>query len=255
MEERGVPILEVIVCSIEDAIAAERGGADRLEVISHYEVGGLTPSFDLVREITSTVKIPARVMLRENESFVVTDEGEIDRLRDAARAFSRLPIDGFVLGFLKETPGASQPGALQIDHGLVSSVLACAPNLKATFHRAFEELPDPIRAIGEFKRHRQIDCILSGNWGAAWAAALDRFVEWEQAARPEIRMLLGGGINRDVVKFFCKDSTIRAFHAGRAVRQDEKIEGRVLAERVRELPGADQGLQNTNSLTEQSDDY
>jgi copper homeostasis protein len=228
------PILEVIVCSVEDAVAAECGGANRLEIISHYEAGGLTPSFDLVREITSNVKIPARVMLRESEPFVVTDDVEIERLRDAARAFARLPIDGFVLGFLKESPG----GARQINHDLVSSVLACAPNLKTTFHRAFEELPDPIGAIGELKRHPQIDCILSGSpGGRAWAAALDRFVEWERAARPEIRMLLGGGIDREVVKIFCKASTIRAFHAGRAVRQGEKIDGVVLAEGVKELAG------------------
>jgi copper homeostasis protein len=143
-----------------------------------------------------------------------------------------LPIDGLVLGFLKETPG----GARQINHDLVSSVLARAPNLKATFHRAFEELPDPIGAIGELKRHPQIDCILSGSpGGTAWAAALDRFVKWERAARPEIRMLLGGGIDREVVKIFCKASTIRAFHAGRAVRQGEKIDGVVLAEWVKEL--------------------
>jgi copper homeostasis protein len=226
------PILEVIVCSVEDAVAAECGGANRLEIISHYEAGGLTPSFDLVREITSKVKIPARVMLREREPFVVTDDVEIERLRDAARAFARLPIDGLVLGFLKETPG----GARQINHDLVSSVLARAPNLKATFHRAFEELPDPIGAIGELKRHPQIDCILSGSpGGTAWAAALDRFVKWERAARPEIRMLLGGGIDREVVKIFCKASTIRAFHAGRAVRQGEKIDGVVLAEWVKEL--------------------
>lgn len=226
------PILEVIVCSVEDAVAAECGGANRLEIISHYEAGGLTPSFDLVREITSKVKIPARVMLREREPFVVTDDVEIERLRDAARAFARLPIDGLVLGFLKETPG----GARQINHDLVSSVLACAPNLKATFHRAFEELPDPIGAIGELKRHPQIDCILSGSpGGTAWAAALDRFIKWERAARPEIRMLLGGGIDREVVKIFCKASTIRAFHAGRAVRQGEKIDGVVLAEWVKEL--------------------
>jgi copper homeostasis protein len=226
------PILEVIVCSVEDAVAAECGGANRLEIISHYEAGGLTPSFDLVREITSKVNIPARVMLREREPFVVTDDVEIERLRDAARAFARLPIDGLVLGFLKETPG----GARQINHDLVSSVLASAPNLKATFHRAFEELPDPIGAIGELKRHPQIDCILSGSpGGTAWAAALDRFVKWERAARPEIRMLLGGGIDREVVKIFCKASTIRAFHAGRAVRQGEKIDGVVLAEWVKEL--------------------
>lgn len=235
MEERLDPILEVIVCAVEDAIAAEHGGANRLEIISHYEAGGLTPPFDLVREITSTVKIPARVMLRESEPFVVTDEEEIERLRDAARAFAQLPIDGFVLGFLKEAPGAVQPGGLQIDHDLLARVLACAPNLKATFHRAFEELPDPIAAIGELKRHPQIDCILSRGHGEMWEAELDRFVQWDRAARPQIRMLPGGGTDKEAVKIFCKDSTIRAFHVGRAARQEENIYGVVLAERVKEL--------------------
>lgn len=230
MEEQGELILEIIVCTVEDAVAAERGGANRLEIISHYEAGGLTPSFDLVHEITSTVKIPARVMLRETEPFVVTDEREIERLRDAARSFARLPIDGLVLGFLKEAPGGRS-----VDHDLVSRVLACAPNLNATFHRAFEELPDPIVAIGELKRHPQIDCILSRGYGEAWTAELDRFVEWERAARPEMRMLLGGGTDREAIKIFCKASPIRAFHVGRAARDGEKLNGSVLAERVREL--------------------
>jgi len=232
MEERREPILEIIACTVEDAVAAERGGANRLEIISHYEAGGLTPSFDLVRKITSTVKIPARVMLRESEPFVVADAGEIERLCDSARAFARLPVDGLVLGFLKEAPGGKR-----IDHELVSRVLACAPKLKATFHRAFEELPDPIEAIGELKRHPQIDCVLSrgpGGNGEAWAQ-LDRFVEWEQAARPEIRMLLGGGIDEETIEVFCKSSSIRAFHIGRAVRERKRLDGAVLAERVREM--------------------
>jgi copper homeostasis protein len=223
-------ILEIIVCTVEDAVAAERGGANRLEIISHYEVGGLTPPFDLVREITSTVKLPARVMLRESESFVVTYEGEIERLLDAARAFARLPIEGFVVGFLKETPGG-----LQIDHDLLSRVLACAPNLKATFHRAFEELPDPIGAIGELKRHPQIDCVLSRGRGEAWAAELDRFFEWERAAHPEIRMLLGGGVDEEAIEVFCKSSSIRAFHIGQAVREQKRIDGAVLAGRVKRI--------------------
>jgi len=223
-------ILEIIVCTFEDAVAAERGGANRLEIISHYEAGGLTPSFDLVREITSTVKIPARVMLRESEPFVVTDEKEIESLCDAALAFARLQIDGFVLGFSRDTPDG-----LQIDHDLVSRVLACAPNLKATFHRAFEALPDPIGSIRELKRHPQIDCILSRGRGEAWAAELDRFIEWDRTASPEIRMLLGGGTDKEAVKIFCKASTIRAFHLGRAVREGEKIDGAVLEDRVNEV--------------------
>jgi copper homeostasis protein len=223
-------ILEIIACSVEDAVAAERGGANRLEIISHYEVGGLTPPLDLVREITSTVKIPARVMLRETESFVVTNEGEIERLLDAARVFAQLPIDGFVLGFLKDTAGGRG-----IDHDLVERLLACAPNLKATFHRAFEELPDPLGAIAELKRHRQIDCILSRGCGEPWVAEVERFVEWERAARPEIGMLVGGGTDAEAIKIFCKASPIRAFHIGQAVREGGRINGAAQPGRVREL--------------------
>jgi len=223
-------ILEIIVCTIEDAVAAERGGANRLEIISHYEVGGLTPSFDLVQEITSTVKIPARVMLRESEPFVVTDEDEIESLLNAARAFAGLPIDGFVLGFLK-----GSPSGLQIDHSLLSRVLACAPNLKATFHRAFEEASDPFQAIAELKRHPQIDCILSRGRGEAWESEVYRFIEWERAASPEMRMLVGGGTDKEAIEVFCKASPIRAFHVGRAVREQERIDGTVLAEQVRQI--------------------
>ncbi len=230
MDQDRQSILEIIVCTIEDAVGAERGGANRLEVISRYDVGGLTPSLNLVREISSTVKVPARVMLRESEDFVVTDEEEIERLCDAARAFARLPIDGFVLGFLKDSPNGRE-----IDHDLLSRILTCAPNLKATFHRAFEELPDPIGAIGELKRHPQIDCILSRGRGEAWAAELDRFVEWDRAADPEIGMLLGGGVDEEAIEVFCRASTFRSFHIGQAVRDRKSIDGAVLEERVREM--------------------
>jgi copper homeostasis protein len=233
-------ILEVIVCTLEDAVAAAEGGASRLEIISHYEAGGLTPSFDLVREITSTVKIPARIMLRENEPFVVTDEREIDRLCDAALVFAQLPIDGFVLGFLKDAPTGDEDGDgvhhnLEINHYQLARVLACAPRLRVTFHRAFEALPDPIRAIDELKRHPQIDCILSRGAGETWAEELNRFIRWEEAARPEIGMLIGGGTDKEAVKIFCKNSPIRAFHLGRSVRDGERLDGNVRADRVRDF--------------------
>ena len=73
-------MIEIIATTIEDAIAAERGGADRIELISHFEVGGLTPSLELVGAVTDAVKIPVRVMLRESEDFQVSNENEKQRL-------------------------------------------------------------------------------------------------------------------------------------------------------------------------------
>jgi copper homeostasis protein len=62
-------LLEVIACSVADAIEAERGGAGRLELARELGRGGLTPSPDLVQEVRQAVAIPVRVMLRENDGY------------------------------------------------------------------------------------------------------------------------------------------------------------------------------------------
>lgn len=223
-------LLEVIACSVEDAIAAERGGADRLEVISHYEVGGLTPPIELVRRIAAAVRIPLRVMLRETEPFEVHDEREIKTLCAAARAFAEVGVDGLVFGFLK----GGWPKKI-IDHDLVSQMLACAPNLKATFHRAFEELDDPLQAIAELKRHSRIDRILTSGGSAPWQDKIEQFAALQRAAQPEIEILVGGGTDARVIGLLKPSTGIREFHVGRAVREGKRVDGRVLAERIREL--------------------
>jgi copper homeostasis protein len=219
-------LYEVIVCTLKDALAAEAGGATRLEVISHYEAGGLTPDFDLVRSITRTVRIPARIMIRDEEDFTITDEKKIERLCEAIRSFRELPVDGFVLGFVKNGT---------IDHELVARLLSCAPKLKTTFHRAFELLPDPIAAIGELKRHSQIDCILTSGGPRPWAEKLADFDAWQRAARPEIDILIGGGTDWEAIRLFGERTLLRAFHVGRAVRRGEDLHGPVEREQVRQL--------------------
>lgn len=222
-------VLEVIACSVDDAVAAERGGADRLEVISHYEVGGLTPPVEMVKEIAARVKIPMRVMLRESEPFEVSDEREIEKLCEVAQAFAEIGVDGFVLGFLKD----SQPGKV-IDHELLARVLAFAPTVKVTFHRAFEELPDPLAAINDLRRYSQIDRILTSGGSVDWANKVKDFTIWQHIAQPEIEILVGGGTDEEVIQLL-KPAGIREFHVGKAVREGQRIDGIVLAERVAEM--------------------
>ncbi|HAF21471.1 MAG TPA: hypothetical protein DCK93_00940, partial [Blastocatellia bacterium] len=95
------PILEVIACSVADAIEAERGGASRLEIIRDFERGGLTPPLQLVRDIVAAVSVPVRVMLRESDGYTIGGEAEIERLCKSAHHLSALQIDGVVLGFLR----------------------------------------------------------------------------------------------------------------------------------------------------------
>ena len=131
-------ILEVIVCSVADAIAAHKGGASRLEVVRELDRGGLTPSITLVRAIKEAVDVPLRVMVRESDNYGTADETEIERICEAASELANLGVDGLVMGFLKRDA---------IDLELTSRVLACAPRLKATFHHAFEDAADQLKAV------------------------------------------------------------------------------------------------------------
>src|SRR5262245_44538852 len=127
-------LLEVIVTSLEDAVEAERGGAGRLEVVSHLELDGLTPNFEIVREICQYVAIPVRVMLRCSESHIPR-HGEVEFLAEQAEVLATLGVDGVVLGFLSQD---------QVDVPATRQVLSRATNLKATFHRAFDESAHPL---------------------------------------------------------------------------------------------------------------
>ena len=71
---KGAAILEVIACSVADAVEAEKGGANRLEVVSDLDRGGLTPAVELVRAIQDAVNLPLRVMVRESDGFGTSDE-------------------------------------------------------------------------------------------------------------------------------------------------------------------------------------
>jgi copper homeostasis protein len=219
-------ILEVIVTSVDDAIAAEKGGATRLEVISHFEQDGLTPSFALVEAVTRAVRIPIRVMMRERDDFVVQDEAELDRLCESARAFADLNVDGLVVGFLRDG---------QIDLTAMQRILACTPTLKATFHRAFEAVHDPVAALAVLRQLPQVDCVLTSGGDGDWPMRAQRLARLQVQCGAAIQVLVGGGVTRDVIDFVGETTPIRAFHLGRAVREPQTVTGRVIAKRVAEM--------------------
>lgn len=237
-------MLEVIASSVADAVAAEAGGADRLELVRDLEVGGLTPPLELTQEVLAAVRIPVRVMLREEEDFFVQDQKKIERLCELARSYAELSVpgllgakrqvNGLVLGFL-----TGQRDAPEIDHTLLAQVLASASGLQATFHRAFEAVPDSWRAIQELKRHPQIDRILtsgdSKDVQKEWPQRLIGLAELARVAAPEIAILVGGGVERDTIEALCQKKTKVEFHVGRAVREPCTNSGAVQTLLVREL--------------------
>ena len=215
-------MLEVIVCSVADAIAAQRGGANRLEVVRELDRGGLTPSVELVRAIAEAVNLPLRVMVRESDGYETHGQAEVERLCATAETFRELGVDGLVLGFLKH-------GAIDLD--LTARVLASAPDVRATFHHAFEAAADQVRAVSELKKLAQVDRILS-HGGSGMAERAHRLDAHAHVAAPEITIIAGGGIDLSGIELLKRTTVIREFHVGRAAREGFQAAGVVKEELV-----------------------
>lgn len=226
MRPNETPLLEVIVCSVRDAIEAERGGAHRLEIVRDLKRGGLTPSFKLVEEIKRTVDLPVRVMLRESGGFETSGEDEIDRLCLAAERFASLRVDGFVLGFLKDG---------EVDVELTKRVLSFGAPVRATFHHAFENSKDKLHALSEIKRLAQVDRVLSSGGTDELELRVQRLCEYVETGAPELTILAGGNITGEAILEIGRSTKVREFHVGRAARFQFEVEEDVQATLVSSL--------------------
>jgi copper homeostasis protein len=216
----------VIVTSLHEAIEAELGGADRLELVCSLESGGLTPSPALVRDVIQKVSIPVRVMLRENASMSIEDPAELNTLQCSARTLADLPIDGLVLGFIKD-------GALDLT--ATKELLSVAPKCHATFHRAFDHLRAPLHALQELKQLPQIDRILISGGEGSWMERKTRLLEWRRAAAPQIKIILAAGLCAANFAETSEDCTGIEVHVGRAARIPQSISGIVSRRQVASL--------------------
>jgi len=222
-------VLEVIACSVEDAVEAENGGANRLEVVRDLASGGYTPPLELVRQIRSRVMLPLRVMLREQAGYGLTEVIAVEKLCCVANELNRMNVDGVVLGFLSGD---------EIDMEMTRKILSCAPKLKVTFHHAFEDTNEKPAAINEIKRIGQVDRILShGGTGTVWER-IGNLTLYAETAKPEIRILAGGRIDLEMINLLRQNTKIREFHIGSAVREN----GHVSANRVEMFAKAVRGV-------------
>lgn len=218
-------LLEVIVQTVADARAAVRGGADRLEIVRAVREGGLTPSPSLVRAIAAETSLPLRVMVRENAGYAMNAR-ELPALRHAAAAFAAEGVDGIVIGF-------AHAGEPMLDD--LARVLEAAPGVRATFHRAFDALHDPLGTIDTLAGIAQVDRILTSGGDGAPARRCERLREYAARAGTRFVIIAGSGVNDEALSQFARSRCVREVHVGRAAREGGDPEGPVSAIRVRRL--------------------
>lgn len=204
--------LEIVVQSVEDALVAERAGADRLELVSALALGGLTPSYGTVETVLSRCNLPVVAMLRPRSGGFGYSQGEFDAMVRDGEHFLAMGVKGLVFGILDET-GISPRNARLVDLGG-----------EAVFHRAFDLLPDPLEALERLVDLGFRRLLTSGGRGGA-PENLDAIRRLVERAEGRIEILPGGGVRAENVASLVGRTGVSQVHLGALEWTEDKTGG------------------------------
>ena len=139
--------LEVCVDSTASALAAQRGGADRLELCADLIVGGTTPSLALVRQVKETTGLPVRALLRPRFGDFCYDRWELAQMKESAAALVAAGADGIVTGVLTPDGALDAEALCPIYEAAREAAAKAGRPVALTLHRAFDVCRDPFAAL------------------------------------------------------------------------------------------------------------
>ncbi len=211
-------LVEACVETLEGALAAEAGGAGRVELCAALEVGGLTPAWDLVTSCVGRLSIPVFVLVRPRAGSFVLSEVELAEVVREIGQVVGLGADGVVGGAL--TPGGS------VDVRATSAMLTAAGPLPFTFHRAFDKVDDQAEAL-EALISIGVRRVLTSGGAATAAEGAKQIGKLVIQAAGRIGILAGGSVRAHNVAALISATGVTEVHSRTPVD----------AEGVRELVG------------------
>lgn len=177
--------VEICVDSVAGAVAAQLGGADRVELCDNLLEGGTTPSAGCLKLARRHLKIGLQAMIRPRGGDFLYDDWEMEVMREDVRLAKEIGADGVVFGCLTAEG--------EIDRQRTEELLTLARPLNVTFHRAFDMCRDPQRGLEDLIA-LGVDRLLTSGQEATCLEGLEQIAALQQQAAGRIIILPGGGI-------------------------------------------------------------
>jgi copper homeostasis protein len=197
--------IEISVDSLAKALAAERGGADRIELCRDLSQGGLTPDAELLRSVREKVGIPIFAMIRPRGGDFAYSDIEYAGMEREMETARRMRVDGLVFGILQRDG--------QVDVRRTQRLVELARPLPVTFHRAIDVSADIYKALKHVLQTGAVRVLTSGGAATApeGAPCLAKLVK---AASGRIVVMPGCGITASNLRQVAKSTRAHEFHAG-----------------------------------------
>ncbi|HEX3075920.1 MAG TPA: copper homeostasis protein CutC [Lachnospiraceae bacterium] len=196
-------LLEACVDSVESAIAAQDGGAERLELCSNLIIGGTTPGIKLFHEVQRNVSIPIRVLIRPRYGDFLYTKYEYEIVKQEVQMFREAGAEGIVIGCLNED------GTLDMER--TTELFEQSKGMKVTVHRAFDMVKDPMAAFEQLKE-LGVDAVLTSGQRNHCLEGADLIRKLVDSAKNRIHILVGGGVNATIIEQMIERTGAKHFH-------------------------------------------
>ena len=181
-------IKEACVESFEKALEAQNNGADRIELCENLSVGGTTPSYGTVKICLEKLNIPIFPMIRARGGNFVYSKDEIEIMKEDIKIFKELGVKGIVLGCLTSDN--------KIDLELTKTLVNLAYPMEITFHKAIDEISNPLDYIDDLV-DIGIKRILTSGGKATALEGKDLINEMIKKSNGRLKIVVAGKVTKE----------------------------------------------------------
>lgn len=208
-------VLECCVDSVESAMIATKGGANRLELCSNLIIGGTTPSKGLFLETRKNCSNRIHALIRPRFGDFCYSDYEFNVMKEEVTMFQELGAEGIVIGILKKD------GNLDILR--MEQLIKEAGNMSVTLHRAFDVCKNPFQVLSEAKT-LGINTILTSGQKNNCIEGKALLAELVTKSEGDIDILVAGGVNAKVIQRLYPITKATSYHmSGKIIKESSMI--------------------------------
>jgi copper homeostasis protein len=207
-------VVEICTDSVEGALAAQQGGAQRIELCDNLLEGGTTPSAGMIATVRRSITIGLQVIIRPRGGDFCYSDLEFEVMQADVAQAKQLGAEGVVIGLLN--PDGT------VDRDRTATLVNLARPLNVTFHRAFDMAADPHQALEDLI-DLGIDRVLTSGQENSALEGIDLITELVQKANGRIIVMPGGGVNERNVQRIIAQSGAREVHLAARTSQESKM--------------------------------